>query len=950
MKKSALLAGCGLFVFLAATPLSAQPMAAQPGGAPAAAAQAQPATGLRADPAVRFGVLPNGMHYAIMRNATPPHNASLRLRIGVGSLYEKDNQRGIAHFIEHMAFNGTTHVPKGEFIKRLERAGLKFGPDTNATTQFDQTVYMLDLPETDAATVDTALLLLRETAGEVTFDPAAIEGERGVVLSEERVRATPGFRNAIDQLNYALRGDILPDRLPIGLTDVLKTAPRERFVEFYNSYYRPERATFVAVGDFDVDAMEAKIRARFGDWKGRGAAGPEVAASKIGERSPEAHVFTEAGVPNQVSISWVGPPDLRPDTAALESEKLVRQLGLQMLNRRLSRLASGANPPFVGAGMGLQQLADRATIVQLTATVQPGGWQKGLAAIDQAQRQATGAGFTQAELDRAVTEFRAALTTVAQGAATRQSAALAAGLVQAVNDREVYTSPADDLALFDATVKGLTLAQVNEAFRAQFARSGPLLYLASPTPVEGGELALRTAYETAHKSALSAAAVEQAKTWPYTSFGAPGRIVERRDLPGLGATAIRFANGVRLTVKPTDFAKGQILVSARIGNGIVDLPPARAKDVWAFRSGAFTLGGLGKIDYEDLQQALAAKVYGASFGIGEDALTLTGRTRPEDLATELQVLAAYASDPGYRPTGWDRTRSLAATIHDQLATTPAGVLGRDLGALLHSGDARWRTPSREEMEKSDIRTGKAVLAPLLGTGAIEIVMVGDVTVEEAARQVAATFGALPARHGAAPSPAGRRVAFPAPGLVRETHRGRADQAIAFIAWPTVDFYSDTRRARTLNVLAQVLQLRLIEEIRQKQATTYSPQSGHSASEVFPGYGYMAAQIEAPPEKLDRFLADAAKIAADLRDKPVGEDELQRAKKPLIEGLIRQRAGNSWWLGQLPGVQTRPEVARSIASQMTEYQAVTAADVQEAARRYLIDAKAWKLEVVPEAKP
>ncbi|MBV9930852.1 MAG: insulinase family protein [Alphaproteobacteria bacterium] len=943
MTRIALFAGVALAVGLAPLPVAAQPVAIAPAAAPVV-------TALRPDPGVRFGVLPNGMHYAIMRNATPPHNASLRLRIGVGSLYEREDQRGIAHFIEHMAFNGTTHVPKGEFIKRLERAGLKFGPDTNATTQFEQTVYMLDLPETDTATVDTALLLLREAAGEVTFDPAAIEGERGVVLSEERVRATPGFRNAVDQLHYALRGDILPDRLPIGLTDVLKTAPRDRFVEFYNAYYRPERATLVAVGDFDVEAMEAKIRARFGDWKGRGAAGTEVAASKIGDRSPEARVFTEAGVPNQVSIAWVGPPDLRADTAALESEKLVRLLGFQMLNRRLSRLASGSNPPFVGAGIGLQELADRATIVQLAATVQPGGWQKGLAAIDQAQRQAVGAGFTQAELDRAVTEFRAGLTTAAQGAATRQSSAIAGGLVQAVNDREVFTSPADDLALFDATVKGLALAQVNEAFRAQFARSGPLLYLSSPTPVDGGELALRTAYETAHKSALSAAAVEQAKPWPYTGFGTPGRIVERRELPGLGASAIRFANGVRLTVKPTDFAKGEILVTARIGNGLIDLPPARAQDVWAFRSGAFTLGGLGRIDYEYLQQALAARVYGAGFGIGEDALTLSGRTRPEDLATELQVLAAYASDPGYRPTGWNRTRSLAATIHDQLATTPGGVLSRDLGALLRSGDPRWRTPSRDEMEKSSIGAGKAVLAPMLANGAIEIVMVGDVTVEEAARQVAATFGALPPRHGTAPSPAGRRIAFPAPTLVRETHRGRPDQGVAFIAWPTVDFYSDTKRARTLNLLAQVLQLRLIEEIRQKQATTYSPQSGHSTSEVFPGYGYMAAQIEAPPEKLDRFLADAQQIAADLRQRPVSEDELQRAKKPLIENLMRQRAGNAWWLGQLARVQTRPEAARAIASQLAEYQGITAADVQQAARQYLVDAKAWKMEVVPEAKP
>jgi zinc protease len=911
---------------------------------------AQQATGLRPDPAVRSGVLPNGMHYEIMRNGTPPHNASLRLRIAVGSLYEREDQRGIAHFIEHMVFNGTTHVPKGEFIKRLERAGLKFGPDTNASTQFDQTVYMLDLPETDDATVDTALLLLRETAGEVSFAPDAIQSERGVVLSEERVRATPAFRNAVDELGYLYKGDLLPNRLPIGLTDVLKTAPRERFVEFYNSYYRPERATLVVVGDFDPDAMEAKIRARFGDWKARGPAGPEVPASAIGARAPEAHVFSEPGVSNEVSVAWVGPPDLRPDSAAVKSEKLVRLIGFRMLNRRLSRLAALDSPPFVNAAANVQELADRAQTVQIAAIAQPGAWQKALAAVDQEQRRAVESGFSQAELDRTITELRTAFTTAVTGAATRQDAALANALVEAVNDRDVFTSPADTLALFEATVRGLTPQQVNQAFRAQFARSGPFLYLSTPTAPEGGELALRTAYESAHKSALSAVAAEQAKPWPYVGFGTPGQVAERRELPALGATAIRFANGVRLTVKPTAFAKGQILVATRIGNGFIDLPPARAKDIWAFQGGAFTLGGLGRIDYEDLQQALASKVYGASFGLGENAIALSGRTRPEDLATELQVLAAYASDPGYRPTGWNRVRSLAGTIHDQLATTPGGILSRDLGGLLHSGDLRWHTPSREEMAASSIDAGKAVLQPLLGNGAIEIVMVGDVTVEEAVRQVAATFGALPRRRGTPVSPAALRVRFPAPGLVRETHRGRPDQGIAYIAWPTVDFYSDTKRARTLGVLGQVLQLRLVDEIRRKQGTTYSPQSGHVASETFPGYGYMAAQIEAPPEKLDRFLADAAAIVADLRERPVGEDELQRAKKPVVEGLIRQRAGNPWWLSQLAQVQTRPEVARAIASQLAEYQGVTAADLQKAARQYLVDAKAWKLEIVPEAKP
>jgi zinc protease len=943
MKKTELLAACGLALALAAVSLA--PATA----APAPRAAAAPAAPLKADPNVRFGTLPNGMRYQILKNATPPHNASLRLRIDVGSMYEREDQRGLAHFIEHMVLNGTKNVPEGEFVRRLERAGLKFGPDTNATTDFQQTVYMLDLPETDAATVDTAMFLLREVAGEATFAPTAIESERGIVLSEERTRATPQLRNAVDELGYLLKGDILPTRLPIGSTDVIKTAPQARFREFYDAYYRPERATLIAVGDFDVDAMEAKIRSQFGTWKGRGKAGAKLPAARIAARRTETRVFAEPGVSTRVGLSWVSPPDLRADTRAVRSERLVEQLGLQVLNRRFSRMAAGANAPFIVGAAVRQDQSERAEITQLIGIAQPGKWQAALGALDAEQRRALQFGFSQAELDREIGEYRAALTAQAKGAATRPSPALAQEMVAAVNDDQVFLAPAAELALFEDVVRGLSAAQVTQAARSLFTGGGPLVYLTSPTAIEGGQPALLAAYNQAHGAAVTAGAVQQAKAWPYESFGTPGTVAERREIASIGATAIRFANGVRLTVKPTAFRDDEILVSVRIGNGQLDIPADRPSPNWALSGGAFTLGGLGKIDFEDMQQALPGKVYGLNFGIGDDAFLLQGKTRPQDLATQLQVLAAFTADPAFQPTGWDRLRALGSTIQDQLASTPGGVFNRDSGALLHSGDRRWATPSREEMAASSVAEGKALLAGPLRSGPMEILVVGDITVDEAVNQVAATFGALPARTDAAAPAAAMRVAFPAPGLVRATHNGRADQGLAYIAWPTVDFYADQQQTRTLNLLGQVLQLRLIDEIREKQGTTYSPNAGHSASETFPGYGYLAAQIEAPPEKLDGFLADAARIAADLAARPIEADELQRARKPLVENLVRQRASNEWWLSELAAIQTRPAALASIENGMKQYEAVTPADLQKAARQYLSAAKAWKMEVVPAKK-
>jgi zinc protease len=213
---------------------------------------------LKADPAIRFGVLPNGMRYAIMRNATPPGQVSMRLRFDVGSLMERDDQQGLAHFLEHMAFNGSTNVPtRGDMVKDLERLGLAFGADTNAGTAFDATTYKFDLPKSDDQTVDTSLTLLREIASNLTLDQTAMDQERGVILSEERLRGTPSYRITKQRYAFMMPGQLPPQRFPIGLVPVIQSAKADLLADIYHRYYRPERATLVIVGDIAPDAIEA---------------------------------------------------------------------------------------------------------------------------------------------------------------------------------------------------------------------------------------------------------------------------------------------------------------------------------------------------------------------------------------------------------------------------------------------------------------------------------------------------------------------------------------------------------------------------------------------------------------------------------------------------------------------------------------------------------------------
>lgn len=951
------LPGAGPALAAALTLAFAQPVAAQAPPPPAIQAPAKLAPGqwpqsisdLKPDPAIRFGALPNGMRYAIRRQTIPAGQAAFRLWFATGSMMETDQQAGLAHFLEHMAFNGSKEVKEGEMVKILERLGLAFGADTNASTGFSETVYKLDLPRTDAETVDTSIKLLREAAFNLTIDPAAVDRERGIVLSEERARDTPSYRVVIERLNFLLKGQRLPTRLPIGKVEVLRTAPAGLIADYYHRWYRPERAVFVAVGDFDVDAMEARIKAAFGGWQAKAPALPEPEQGPVAPRKAEARLVVDPGVTQSLQVAWTAPPDPSLDTTTKRRRDLIENLGLAVLNRRYSAIARAPNPPFLGAGAYKGEQDDAAEVATIAVNAESGRWREALAAAEQEQRRIVQYGVRQDELDREIEEIRATLKAAVAGSNTRRPADLAGEIVGSLADHTVVTSPADDQAYFEADVKGLTAATVNAALKGVFQGQGPLVFMASPTPIEGGEATLLAALTTSRQVAVTPPAQTRQIAWPYESFGAVGKVAERRDVTDLGTTFIRFDNGVRLTVKPTSFRDDEVLVRVNAGRGMLGLPADRQSPFWA--SNALIEGGLAKIGVEDMERVLASKVYGGRFSITDDAYVLSGGTRTGDLPTQLQVLAAYLTEPAWRDAALARIKAAARTLHDQYEATDNGVMARDLPGLLHSGDRRWTFPSQDEMANARLDDIKGAIMADLSSGPVEVVIIGDITVEQAIAATAATFGALPRRAEPAPIPAAARIVrFPdaAPQPLSLTHKGRADQAIGFIAWPTTDYFANPQRARDTAVLREVMKLRLTDQLREAQGATYSPDVNSQHSLVWTGWGYIAANVEVPPEKLAGFFADTRKIADDLRATEIGDDELARAKKPRIEGIQRARVTNGYWLSELSGAQADPRKLESIREIIPGTEKVTAADVKRAAQAWLKPETAFELTVSPAA--
>ena len=386
---------------LAGPALSQDPApAAEAGQARGVPAWGIASTDLPADPAVRCGRLDNGMRYAIRHHPMPLEGASVRLFVDVGAREERDNERGAAHFVEHMAFNGSTNIPEGELVPRLERLGLAFGADTNAMVSLEYTVYMLDLPRADAETVDAALEIMRETASELTIAPEAVEGERGVILAEYQLRNSPQRRRVGHYLSAALPGNHMGSRVTAPPEAIAGISPEE-LRAFYRGYYRPERATLVIVGDIDVAAMEAKVRKAFADWRGTGEPREAYAPPVQPSATPQMASFVDASIPEVVELQYVSshrPPLNTLDDSRRDVMKLVATLAL---NNRLAALSRSPESPILGGQAGFMELYRSAESAGMLVVAKDGQWPGALALAEQELRRAREHGFTAAEIAEA---------------------------------------------------------------------------------------------------------------------------------------------------------------------------------------------------------------------------------------------------------------------------------------------------------------------------------------------------------------------------------------------------------------------------------------------------------------------------------------------------------------------------------------------------------------------
>lgn len=903
------------------------------------------------DASVRYGVLENGMKYALRHNETPKDGASVRMHVNVGSIAEAENERGLAHLLEHLAFNGSTNVPEGEMIKILERKGLSFGADTNASTGFDATIYMLELPKTNDDLVDTALFLMRETAGELTISEQAVDRERGVVLSEKQTRNSPGLRRIENLLQFALPDAPFGNRLPIGTEEVLKTAPAARIKDFYQRYYRPENVTLVVVGDFDVDAMEKKVKAKFADWKGKGTAGMPMNRGKLNPDRPfSVGSFSDPALSTEVELAIFKPYERKDDSIAERKQELLQGLASGIMGTRFQKLSLATDTKIRGGSVEIGSFFDAFKQSSLSVNANGEDWQSALAIGEQELRKALTYGFTQAEIDEQLANFEAGARNEAQQADTRNNSALVSGIVSTLNSKSIFTTPQTRLEIFQKLKGEFTVDAVTAAFRSAFAVMPSMLHITAKAPIDKVQESAFAVLAESSKVAVAAPEKIVNKAFAYDSFGKPGKVASDKRIADLDIRTLRFANNVRLNIKKTDFEKGKVRFNVRFGGGEMTIPQGKA-GLNFYMDSMTGVMGLKQHDVEELQRILAGKTVSMGFGYTPDSFGTSGETTPEDAELQMKLVTAFMTDLGYRPEADTVWQNQVKAFLPALTAQPQSVANFAVPRILASGDTRFGLAQGSELTDRNLEEVRAVLAGQVANSPIEIAIVGDISEQAAIDMVAKTFGALPKRQIASPDyNAARQVKFTDKrGLLTLQHKGKDDQGMVLAYWPTTD-NKDFKSTVVRNLTSEVFGSLLLDEVREKLGATYSPGTSSVASQHYDGYGYLNASIVAEPGKMDVVSKAVKDIAKQMRDAPVSDDVLLRARKPLLESIEKRLRENGAWLTLAGEAQTKPAELEKWRTRKAVFESVTTAEIQAAARQYMADASQLEIRIVSETLP
>ena len=905
-------------------------------------------TPLPLDPAVRTGVLENGLTYYVRENREPRDRAELRLVVDAGSVLEEEDQRGLAHLLEHMAFNGTESFPEQELVRYLESTGMRFGPDVNAYTSFDETVYMLQVPTDSAETFATGLEVLREWAGDVTITSGEVAKEKGVVLEELRLGRGASGRVRDVQFPVVFQDSRYAERLPIGNEEVLQAATAERLRDFYEDYYRPDLMAVVVVGDVDADDVVSMIEDAFGDLENPADAPARASYTVPGHDRTLVTIATDPELPQgQVQVLL----KREPETARTEEDyRRTVEVSLfnAMLNARLDELRQQADPPFAFAFAGLGGGLRTVDFAQMIAIVQGSGTLRGLEAVLTEAERVRQFGFTEGELDRAKAETVNGLDRALAERDQTPSRAFAGALVSYDLEGAPALGVDDQDRLTRRYLPDVTLADVDALADELLREQNRVVALALPE-TEGG------AAPTEAEVRAVLAAVASADLTPYDDAVAagplvptppqPGRVTATDDL-GEGVTRWTLSNGVRVLLKPTDFQNDEVLLSAFSpgGTSLVDLDTYRATQ---FAGAVVGSSGAGTFSATELQKKLAGQTVSVTPFVSEREEGVRGQASPDDLETALQLVYLTMTAPRRDEDAFASTLGQFRAFLSNAAATPQKAFSDTLSVTLTGDHPRRQPLTLATLDEADLDASVALIRDRFADADdFTFVMVGAFEPDAVRPLVETYLGGLPTLPR---TDVAQDVLVDRPdGVVRKTvYRGVEPQArVQIVFHGPLDAYSAEAEAE-LDALGQVLETTLRETLREDLGGTYSVRvQGGADREPRPEYS-VSVGFGADPARVDELVAavfaDVAAMKADGPETRLVQNVREGARREQ-QTALRQ---NGYWLNVLSEAARYDRDVDDVLAETDFLEATTEASVQEAARRYLDTGRYVQVVLLPE---
>jgi zinc protease len=889
-------------------------------------------------PQVKVGTLPNGLTYYIQKNVKPLKKAELRLVVKAGSILEDDDQQGLAHFVEHMAFNGSTNFKKHELVSYLQSIGVKFGADLNAYTSFDETVYILPIPVDHMENLDKGLLVLQDWAGGLTLNPADIDKERDIVLEELRLG-----KGANDRMNKQLypkifNGSLYAQRLPIGKEDIIKGFQPEVLARFYKDWYRPDLMAVVVVGDIDPVQAEAMVKAHFSGLKNPAGARPRVNAPIPVRAATEALVITdkEAGS-NALLMRYAVQPASLEINFRQYREKLVDSLFGGMLGQRLQELSQLAAPPFIGGASGVGKLTPRYKSYNAYAALGKGGAAPAISALVEENARARKFGFSAAELARAKKNMMRNYERAYAERDKTDSSGYVDEYMRNFLEKESIPGIENEFAYVKELVPGITLAEMNAYARATIpaADSAKLVvYMGSSkadTPAPTGAQMLASV-AAAEKTVVTARDDKQLAASLMETPPKAGSIVLETTDQALGTTLLTLSNGVKVILKPTEFKNDQVLMSAQRFGGQMLFGD---KDTFNARYASNIVATMGVKDYTpiDMQKILAGKTAGVRFSLGNYTDNISGSAGSNDIDTLLQLtwlqFAGVRSDKDlYQSFIGKQVESARNTMAQPESVFRDAVLTSLYGK--HPRVARTIRP--EDFEQVSLERTTAIYHERFGSAKdLTFIFTGSFSVDAIKPLLATYLASLPTTDIVV---AYRDVGVrPVTGVVKsEVRVGSEAKSNVAINFTGDAVYSEEAELR-FQAMIEVMNLRINDVLREKLGLIYGGGMNGGISRIPYGSYTIGVSLPTGPDKVDKVIAAAFAEIARLKDSGPDAAELAKVKENWMQSHQKALNENGYWLGRLQGAQLMSTDPHSILRYDEQVKAITAADVQAAAKRY-----------------